>query len=175
MNTELTIEMEKKLLSAMMLKNSEVIPEVSAIVTAEDFYRVEHRLIYRALLAVYERGTPPDILLVEDELRSRGELEKVNRRYLFGLIDYEWTTARAVPYAEEIHNSAVLRQMLETCELITESVKNDSSDDVNQLLEMAEKKMFACLSQKKSPLVEIKEPALGELDKLYACTEYRRG
>ena len=167
MNIELTIEMEKKLLSAMMLKNSEVIPEVSAIVTAEDFYRVEHRLIYRALLAVYERGTPPDILLVEDELRSRGELEKVNRRYLFGLIDYEWTTARAVPYAEEIHNSAVLRQMLETCELITESVKNGSSDDVNQLLEMAEKKMFACLSQKKSPLVEIKEPALDELDKLY--------
>ena len=167
MNIELTIEMEKKLLSAMMLKNSEVIPEVSAIVTAEDFYRVEHRLIYRALLAVYERGTPPDILLVEDELRANNELQKVNRKYLFGLIDYEWTTARAVPYAEEIHNSAVLRQMLETCELITESVKNGSSDDVNQLLEMAEKKMFACLSQKKSPLVEIKEPALDELDKLY--------
>lgn len=167
MNIELTIEMEKKLLSAMMLKNSEVIPEVSAIVTAEEFYRPEHRLIYRALLAVYERGTPPDILLVEDELRARGELEKVNRRYLFGLIDYEWTTARAVAYAEEIHNTAVLRQILETCELITEKIKTSGEDDVSQLIELAEKKMFACLSQKKSPLVEIKDPAQDELDKLF--------
>lgn len=167
MNIELTIEMEKKLLSAMMLKNSEVIPEVSTIVTAEEFYRPEHRLIYRALLAVYERGTPPDILLVEDELRARGELEKVNRRYLFGLIDYEWTTARAVPYAEEIHKCAVLRQMLETCELIAEKIKDDGEDDVSQLIELAETKMFACLNQKKSPLVEIKDPVALELNNLF--------
>ena len=166
MNIELTIEMEKKLLSAMMLKESKVIPEVSTIVTAEEFYRVEHRLIYRALLAVYERGTPPDALLIEKELRRTGDLDKVNRRYLFTLIDYEFTTSRAVTYAQEIHNSAVLRQMLETCQEITEAIKGDT-DDVSQLLEAAEKKMFACLSQKKSPLVEIKEPALDELDKLY--------
>ena len=165
MNIELTIEMEKKLLSAMMLKESKVIPEVSTIVTAEEFYRVEHRLIYRALLAVYERGTPPDALLIEKELRRTGDLDKVNRRYLFTLIDYEFTTSRAVTYAQEIHNSAVLRQMLETCQEITEAIKGDT-DDVSQLLEAAEKKMFACLSQKKSPLVEIKEPALDEIDRL---------
>lgn len=167
MNIELTIEMEKKLLSAMMLKNSVVIPEVSAIVTAEEFYRPEHRLIYQALLAVYERGTPPDVLLVEDELRARNELAKVNRKYLFGLIDYEWTTARAVTYAEEIHNSAVLRQMLETCTAITEAIKDGGADDVNQLLELAETKMFACLNQKKSPLTELKAPVATELSRLY--------
>ena len=162
MNIELTIEMEKKLLSAMMLKESKVIPEVSTIVTAEEFYRVEHRLIYRALLAVYERGTPPDALLIEKELRRTGDLDKVNRRYLFTLIDYEFTTSRAVTYAQEIHNSAVLRQMLETCAAITESIK-DGSDDVSQLLEMAEKKMFACLNQKKTPLTKVSEPTLNRL------------
>ena len=44
------IEMEKKLLSAMMLKESRIIPAVSAILDANDFYREEHKLMYRALL-----------------------------------------------------------------------------------------------------------------------------
>lgn len=166
MNIELTIEMEKKLLSAMMLKESKVIPEIITIVTAEDFYRVEHRLIYRALLAVYETGTPPDVILVEKELRRTGDIAKVNRKYLFTLIDYEFTTSRAETYAREIHNSALLRRMLETCAEIKETIET-GEDEVEKLVELAEKKMFAYLSQKKSPLVEIKEPALDELNKLF--------
>ena len=47
------IEMEKKLLSAMMLREGKIIPTVSAILTEEDFYRPEHRMIYRATLAVH--------------------------------------------------------------------------------------------------------------------------
>ena len=96
------IEMEKKLLSAMMLKESTVIPTIEAILDANDFYRPEHRLIYQALVRVYKRGTPPDILLVEDELKRTGDLEKVNRSYLFSLIDYEWTTSRAQEHAKTI-------------------------------------------------------------------------
>ena len=166
MNIELTIEMEKKLLSAMMLKESKVIPDIITIVTAEDFYRVEHRLIYRALLAVYETGTPPDVILVEKELRRTGDIDKVNRRYLFTLIDYEFTTSRAETYAKEIHNSAILRRMLETCTEIKETIET-GEDDVEKLVELTEKKMFAYLNQKKSPLIEIKDPAQDELNRLF--------
>ena len=67
------IEIEKKLLSAMMLKEGRVIPQVSTILKAEDFYRVEHRLIYRAMLKVYAQGSPPDIFLIEEELTRTGE------------------------------------------------------------------------------------------------------
>ena len=56
--------MEKKLLSAMMLKNGEAIPTIVGIVSEEDFYRPEHQLIFRALVNIYSRGTPPDILLL---------------------------------------------------------------------------------------------------------------
>ena len=89
------IEIEKKLLSAMMLKNGEVVPLVSAILEPDDFYRPEHQLIFRAINQLYFQGTPPDVLAVEQELRKSGELDKVNRDYLFSLVDLEFTTARA--------------------------------------------------------------------------------
>lgn len=162
MNIDLTIEMEKKLLSAMMLKESTVIPEVTELVKAEDFYREEHKVIFRGLVQVFENGTPPDVLLLEEELRRTGEIKKVPRRYLFGLIDYEWTTSRATTYARAIHNSAILRRMQETCNFISESIDEGDADDLDELVELAEKKMFAFLNEKKSTTTQIKEP-VGEV------------
>lgn len=162
MNIDLTIEMEKKLLSAMMLKESAVIPEVTELVKAEDFYREEHKIIFRGLVQVFENGTPPDVLLLEEELRRTGEIKKIPRRYLFGLIDYEWTTSRATTYARAIHNSAILRRMQETCNFISESIDEGDADDLDELVELAEKKMFAFLNEKKSTTTQIKEP-VGEV------------
>lgn len=107
------IEMEKNLLSAMMLKEGKVIPEVAEAVSAGDFYREEHKLIFRALLTVFNTGTPPDILLVEDELQRTGDLDKINHRYLLSLIDCEFSTARAMIYAKTIKEKAQLRRLIE--------------------------------------------------------------
>ncbi|MBQ3335994.1 MAG: hypothetical protein IJG80_01155, partial [Selenomonadaceae bacterium] len=62
------IEIEKKLLSSLMIDEGEAIPRVSVMLNAEDFYRAEHQLIYAALLALYAKGTPINPLLVEAEL-----------------------------------------------------------------------------------------------------------
>ena len=43
------LEMEKKLISALMLKESKVVPKIAAILQLDDFYRLEHKLIYRAI------------------------------------------------------------------------------------------------------------------------------
>ena len=72
-----TIEVEKKLLSSLMLDEGLAIPNVSTILTAEDFYRPEHRLIYRALQSLYGKGTPLNVLLVENELLRTDELKRV--------------------------------------------------------------------------------------------------
>lgn len=136
------LEMEKKLISAMMLKDGEVIPEVATILRAEDFYREEHRCIYRAMLAVYSRGTPPDVLLIADELTRTGELQKVRRDYLFALIDYEFTTTRAVMHAKTIKEKAELRRLIQACE----EIMYDSGEEkkpVKEILEEAERKLFA--------------------------------
>lgn len=136
------VEMEKNLLSAMMLKEGEIIPKVTYIVTEEDFYREENKLIFRALLSVYNRGTPPDILLVEDELRRTDELDRVNRRYLFSLIDLEFSTSRAEAYAGTIRTKAILRRLIKAGLEIADEA-NDSAKDVEDVLENAEKKVLA--------------------------------
>jgi len=143
------IEMEKKLLSAMMLKESTVIPTIEAILDANDFYRPEHRLIYQALVRVYKRGTPPDILLVEDELKRTGDLEKVNRSYLFSLIDYEWTTSRAQEHAKTIKEKSQLRRLIETCDAIIEEAYEEKSP-VNEILETSEKRIFSIATRNKT-------------------------
>ena len=140
------IEMEKKLLSAMMLKESIVIPAVANILKDEDFYREEHKIIYRALLRVYSRGTPPDVLLVEDELRSMGEVGRVDRTYLFSLINAEFTTSRAESFAKTIKGKALLRRLIESCDEIIEAACEEQLP-VEEILNHAEKKIFAVSSK----------------------------
>lgn len=136
------VEIEKKLLSAMMLKEGAAIPDVTMIVTAEDFYRPQHRMIYQALVDIYNRGTPPDVLLVEDELRQRGELERVEHYYLFSLIDAEFSTARATAYAETIKTKAILRRLVAAGLEIADEA-GDETKSVSEVLDSAEKKILS--------------------------------
>ena len=62
------IEMEKQLLSALFLKEGLVVPEVAAIIDADDLYCVEHRLVFQSILRLCAKRLPIDYLAVEEEL-----------------------------------------------------------------------------------------------------------
>lgn len=140
------IEIEKKLLSAMMLKNGEAIPKVTNLITADDFYREENRIIFRAMLAVYNSDTPPDVLLIEEELIRTDEIGRVNRQYLFSLIDLEFSTARAEAYANTIRTKSILRRLINAGLEIADEA-GDERKDVEDVLEDAERKVLAVTSQ----------------------------
>lgn len=140
------VEVEKKLLSAMMLRESTIIPMVADILTDEDFYRQENKIVFRALLNVYNRGTPPDILLVENELRRTGEIDQVSRSYLFSLIDMEFTTARAEAQATVIKEKAILRRLIQAGEEIADEARNEQNI-VEDVLEGAEKRILSVTSK----------------------------
>ncbi len=140
------IEVEKKLLSAMMLRESTIIPMVADLLTDEDFYRQENKIIFRALLNVYNRGTPPDVLLVENELRRTGEIDQVSRTYLFSLIDMEFTTARAQAQARVIKEKAILRRLIYAGEEIADEARNEQNI-VEDVLEDAEKRILSVTSK----------------------------
>ena len=105
----------------MLLNNGSVIGQVSTIVEPEDFYRPEHRKIYRAITEVYSHGTPPDVLSVGQELRKAGE--KVDRMYLFNLLDAEFTTARANYQAHSIKESSTLRKLIKLSREVIDSAQ----------------------------------------------------
>ena len=130
----------------MMLRESTIIPMVADLLTDEDFYRQENKIIFRALLNVYNRGTPPDVLLVENELRRTGEIDQVSRTYLFSLIDMEFTTARAQAQARVIKEKAILRRLIYAGEEIADEARNEQNI-VEDVLEDAEKRILSVTSK----------------------------
>ncbi len=134
------VETEKKLLSAMMLKDGVIIPQVAGILAAEDFYRPEHRLIFSAMLNIYDKGTPPDVLLIENELRRMGKFDGVGSSYLLALLDMEFTTARAGAQAKIIKDKAQRRRLIETGEkFLSKAYEDDTPNE--ELITMLESLM----------------------------------
>ena len=126
------IEMEKGVLGAMMLKRGLVIPNVRSVLKEDDFCRVEHRMVYRVLLDLYDAGIEPNILSLSEELRKRQELDKVGLRYVFMLAESAWTTGYAQAHAKVIKEKAILRRLM----LLGEVLQEDASQDVKPLEEI---------------------------------------
>ena len=129
------IEMEKSVLGAMLLKQGLIIPKIRSMLKEDDFYRAEHRMVYRVLLELYDRGIEPNILSLSEELRKRQELEKVGLRYVFMLGESAWTTGYAQAHAKVIKEKAILRRLM----LLGEVLQEEASRDVKPLQEILSK------------------------------------
>lgn len=119
------IEVEKKLLASLFVKNGESIPEAAEMLEIDDFSRPEHKLIFKALLQLSAENIPVDVLLVEQTLRKSGELEKVTRKYLYSLLPFEFSNLRVSQYAEAIKEASKLRRLATLGEYITNAAKNE--------------------------------------------------
>ena len=131
------IEMEKQLLSAMFMKEGLVVPDVVAIINADDLYRPEHRLVFPAIVRLYAKRLPIDYLTVEEELRKTGDFGKIEHRYLLSLIDATFTTARAEYHANIIKEKANLRKLIELSDVIQDEASRQEKS-FNEILAFAE-------------------------------------
>ena len=131
------IEMEKQLLSAMFMKEGKVVPDVTTIIDADDLYRPEHRLVFQAILRLYAKRLPIDYLAVEEELRKTGDFGRIDHRYLLGLIDATFTTARAEYHANIIKEKANLRKLIELSDVIQDEASRQEKS-FNEILAFAE-------------------------------------
>ena len=127
------IEMEKQLLSAMFMKDGLVVPVVANILDADDFYRIEHKLVFNAILCLYAKGEPFDYLAVEEELRKSGHFKKIDHKYLLSLIDAAYSTARAEYHARIIKEKANFRKIIELGDTIIDQAQRGekSSSDIS--------------------------------------------
>ena len=104
---------EMGVLGAMML-SKDAIADVVEKLRSGDFYRPAHETIFESIIDLYGRGEPADIVTVVDELRTRGDLERVGGApYLADLIDGVPTAANAGFYAEIVAERATLRRLVE--------------------------------------------------------------
>ncbi|MDF2439398.1 MAG: replicative helicase [Abditibacteriota bacterium] len=139
--TPQSLEAEQSTLGAMMLERDAIARAVE-ILTADDFYRENHRKIYRAILNLFDKGEPVDLITIVEELRRKGQLEEVaGAAYLTALIEACPSSANVESYAKVVSEKSILRQLLTASEQISGMAYGDV-EDVNALVDQAERKVF---------------------------------
>ncbi len=132
---------ERAVLGAAMLSRRAV-ADVAAVVHGPDFYRPAHELIWAAVVALDGDGKPAEAQLVADELRKRGELERVGgAAYLHVLLSSVVNAASASYYALIVREKAVLRRLVQAGARIQALGHAVDGGDVSELVAEAVKEV----------------------------------
>lgn len=116
---------------------------VSAKVTAEDFYRADHRTIYRCMSSLVEKNQPLDIITISEALEDIGELEKVGGlAFISDLASSTPTASNISAYAEIVRERATIRSLISVAHEIADSGFNPDGRDSAELIDEAESKVF---------------------------------
>ncbi len=142
-----SIEAEQSVLGGLLI-DSEAWDRVCDILTEQDFYRRDHRLIFRAIMALAEGGQPHDAVTVSEWLTSRNDLEAAGGlAYLGALAKNTATAANIRSYAEIVRERSVLRQLARVGTEISNSAFNPEGRGSVELLDEAERKVFEIAEQ----------------------------
>jgi replicative DNA helicase len=165
------VEAEKAVLGAMML-GEEAIARTVELLDETCFYRDAHRRIFEAIISLFERTEPADLVTVREALKSAGHLEAVGGElYLAELLDEVATTANVEYYARIVLESAIKRRMIGTLTgIIGEAY--EAGEDASELLDRAEQEIFS-LSERRlrrgaRPLEEILHRTFELIDQAHA-------
>jgi replicative DNA helicase len=137
-----SVEAEQSVLGSLLQAN-QAWDRVADILTEGDFYRHEHRLIWRAINRQLDQNKPADVITVAEHLKSTGELATVgDLAYLVALQEGTPTTANLRRYAEIVRERAILRQLAAAARDIADSAYSTGGKAVNQVLDEAEARVF---------------------------------
>lgn len=159
-----SVEAEQAVLGGLMLSN-EAWDRIADRLAEDDFYRRDHRQIFRAVSELAEKGQPFDVVTLREWLSSRGELEDSGGAgYLISLAKDTPSAANITAYADIVREKSVLRQLIDVGTEITGLAYRPGDQEAKALLEKAEQEVFRIAergARGQSGFVHIKS-ALGE-------------
>ena len=172
------IEAEQAIIGSMLTDKDAVIAAIE-ILREQDFYREDNRIIYSAILNLYNRSEPIDIITLKAELKSMGKLEAVGGlEYIVQLPDRVPTTSNVEQYIKIVEEKSMLRALIKTAdELIT--LGYDPTQEVEQVIDTAEKKISEVMQKKNkkgySSMKDILIDTFTQLEQLYNQKEMITG
>ncbi|MBN2585159.1 replicative DNA helicase [Patescibacteria group bacterium] len=167
------LEAEKSLLGSLLLDKDAMI-KVADILRPDDFYEDRHRLIFEAMLALYEKRRPIDVVTLTDVLKDRQQLEGIGgASYLAELASSLPSSANVTRYAEIISSKATLRRLIAAANSIS-VLSRDQGSEVDDVLDKAEQTLFA-VSQRylKSGFVSVKDTLSSAFERIDKLHEHR--
>ena len=171
------LEAEKSVLGALLI-DKDAIVKVVEFLKPFHFYKSAHEAIFEAILNLFEKREPADLVTVPGELRKMKELKKVGGvAYLTELVNSVPTAANIVHYAEIIKDEAIKRRLLTSAASIGELVFEEP--DTSRLLDEAEQLLYSVskdqVSQDFIPIKETLEVTFERLDELSKTKGALRG
>jgi replicative DNA helicase len=137
-----SIEAEQSVLGGLMLDNT-AWDRIADILAPDDFYRDDHRRIYRHISKLIEQTRPADVLTVAESIESSEDKEKAGGLAYLGSLAASTPSAHNIRrYAEIVRERAIMRKLVAVGNDIADSAFSPAGKDVNQLLDEAESKVF---------------------------------
>ena len=137
-----SVEAEQSVLGGILLDTS-AWDKIVDLISERDFYRFEHRLIYRHIARLTDHAKPVDVITVAESLEGNAELDKAGGlAYLGSLAQNVPSAANIRRYAEIVRERAIMRKLAEVGSDIATSAYNPAGRDADQLLDEAESRVF---------------------------------
>lgn len=172
------IEAEQAVLGSMLTDKDAVISAIE-LLKPEDFYREDNKIIYTAILSLYNRAEPIDIITLKSELTSMGKFDNIGGlEYLVELPEKVPTTANVDKYIKIVEEKAILRNLIKTAnEIIT--LGYDPTEEVENIMDNAEKKIFDIMQSKNqkgyTPIKDILVETFAQIEQLYNQKQHITG
>jgi len=136
------IEMEKALLGALML-NQNAMYEIADLVGVDSFYSGKHRIVFDAMLGLYAKSEPVDVVTVSTKLKERKQLKEVGgAAYLTELVSAAASPGSARHYAQTVQTKFVLRSLIDASAKIGE-IAFEEDRDIEEVLDEAQSAVFS--------------------------------
>ena len=172
------IEAEQAVLGSMLTDKDAVIAGIE-VLKPDDFYREDNKTIYTAILSLYNRAEPIDIITLKSELTSMGKFDSIGGlEYLAELPEKVPTTANVDKYIKIVEEKAILRNLIKTAnEIIT--LGYDPTEEVEHIMDGAEKKIFDIMQSKNqkgyTPIKDILIETFAQIEQLYNQKQHITG
>ena len=162
-----------------MLTDKEAVSSAIEVLNENDFYREDNKLIFVAIVSLFNRGEPIDIITVKSELESMGKFDNVGGiEYLAELPDKVPTTANVQKYIKIVEEKSTIRALIKTANEIID-LGYDTTENVDDIIEGAEKKIFDTIQNKSqksySPLKDVLVDSFTQLEELYNRKQHITG
>jgi replicative DNA helicase len=141
------IEAEESIISAILIDNDALLDVIETL-GPEDFYRTAHQKIYEAVIDLFDKAEPVDLVTLANKLKEKGQLEEVGgASYLARLGDTVPLAVNARHYAKIIHDKASLRRLIEKANAIVKRCFEERGE-AEDVIDFAESAVFEISEQK---------------------------
>lgn len=137
-----SVDAEQSVIGGLLLNNA-AYDNVADLVTAADFFRRDHRLMFEHALRLIESGKPADALTLAESLQRSGALEEAGGQSYIGQLALNTPSAANIRrYAEIVRERAIFRSIYAECQTIMDAVRRPAGRDARQLLDLAQSRIF---------------------------------